>query len=329
MLSPPPDLDPDALVEPLRHWQLDEPRLEYLPLGFGSHHWRADTPDGGRAFVTVDDLVAGFLASGDAAATFASLERAYRTAAALAESGLEFVLAPLPDAGGAIARRVGERYAVSVAPFVDGTPSSFGDYETEDERRRIAALVGRVHAAGDRLPAGLPRRDELAITSRPTLEEALDSLSVTWLTGPFAEPARALVAARADELRRSLRASDERAERLRARSHAWVITHGEPHRGNVLVDTAGAPHLVDWDTTLVAPRERDLWHVLDDALTGWEEYRAAVGDVELDREALDHYREAWGLSDIAAFVADVRRPHEEDENTTAAFGHLRAYLSGP
>ena len=329
MLTPPTDLDPDALVEPLRHWQLDEARLEYLTVGFGSHHWRADTPDGRRAFVTVDDLVAGFLASGDAAATFAALERAYRTATALAEGGLEFVLAPLPDTGGAVARRVGERYAVSVAQFIEGTSKSFGDYETKGERRRVAALVGRLHAAGEGVPAGLPRRDELAIPSRSILEEALDSLSVPWLTGPFAEPARALLAARAAELRRSLRAHDERAARLRARANAWVITHGEPHRANVVVDTAGAPHLVDWDTTLVAPRERDLWHVLDGALTGWEEYRAAAGDVELDREALGHYREAWDLADVAAFVAGFRRPHGEDDNATAAFGHLRAYLSGP
>ena len=323
MLTPPSDLDPGTVAAALVHWGLHEPQLEYVPLGFGSHHWRAD-----EFFVTVDNLIAGFQAASDADATFEALERAYRTAAAFRDAGLEFVLAPIPDGSGAINRRVGERYAISVAPFVKGNPRSFGDYETKDERRRMAALLGRLHAAGERVPDGLPRRDELAVPSRSILEEALESLSVPWATGPFGEPARTLLAARAGELRRSLRAHDERAARLRARPEAWVVTHGEPHRANVLVDTTRAPHLVDWDTTLVAPRERDLWHVLDEELTGWEEYRAAAGDVELDPEALEHYRRRWELADIAAFVADVRRPHEADENTAASFGFLRAYLSG-
>ncbi len=317
MLTPPTDLDPQALVRALAHWGLHEPRLEYVPVGFGGHHWRA-----GDAFVTVDDLEAGF------AAGFAALDRAYRTAGALRDAGLEFVLAAIPDDTGVPIRRLGERYAVSVTPFVEGTSSSFGNYETKDERRRTAELVGRVHAATGVLPPGLPRRDDLDIPARSTLEEALASLSRPWLTGPFAEPARTLLAHRADELRRTLQAHDERADRLRRRSGPWVVTHGEPHRANLVVDTTGSPHLVDWDTNLLAPRERDLWQVLDDELTGWEEYSAIVGDVALDAEAIEHYRRGWDLADIAAFVADFRRPHDEDENTVKAFGHLRAYLSG-
>ena len=313
MLTPPTDLDHAALVEALAHWGLRDPQLEYLPVGFGSHHWRA-----GEAFVTVDDLEASFDA----------LDRAFRTAGALRDAGLEFVLAPLPDDSGAPARRLGERFAVSVTPFVEGRSSSFGSYATEDERRRMAALIARVHGAGERVPAGLPRRDDLEIQSRPMLEEALASLAQPWTTGPFAEAARSLLAARAEDVQRSLRAHDVRAERLRQRSHDWVVTHGEPHRGNVLVDPRGGVHLVDWDTTLVAPRERDLWWILDEELTGWDEYAAIVGDASLDTDALDLYRQRWDLADIASFVAEFRRPHDEDENTSASFGHLRGYLGG-
>lgn len=312
MLTPPTELDSEALGGALAHWGLQEPQLEYLPVGFGSHHWRA-----GDAFVTVDDL---------AAKSFETLDRAYRTAGALREAGLEFVLAPLPDDSGAPTRRLDERFAVSVTPFVEGTSSSFGSYETEGERQRTATLVARVHVAGELVPAGLARRDDLEVPARSTLEETLASLSVPWETGPFAERARALLAARADEVLRSLKAHDERAARLRQQSNEWVVTHGEPHRGNLIVHDSGAQFLVDWDTTLVAPRERDLWWVLDEDLTGWDEYATVAGDVALDLEALEHYRQGWDLADVAAFVAEFRRPHEEDENTEAAFGHLSSAL---
>ena len=104
------------------------------------------------------------------------------------------------------------------------------------------------------------------------------------------------------------------------------MTHGEPHRANVIVEAKDELRLIDWDTTRVAPRERDLWMVLDDELTGWDEYAAVVGDVSLDAEALELYRRWWDLADIATFVAVFRRPHEDDENTAATFAGLRGYL---
>jgi spectinomycin phosphotransferase len=326
VLTAPTDLDHDTLVRDLVPWGLHEPRLVYLPFGFGAHHWRADD-DGARWFVTVDDLAAGFQRADDTDAAFAALERAYRTAAALRdEVGLEFVLAPLLDNEGAILRRVDERYAVSVARFVEGTSSSFGEYESAAERRQMGELVGRLHVAGDRIPADLPRRDDCGIPSRAVLDEALATVDEPWSTGPFADAARALLADRADTVDVRLRRHDALAERVRARGESWVVTHGEPHRANVMVDALGSTHLVDWDTTLVAPRERDLCVVLDEGLTGWSEYVSVIGDVSLDAEALELYRQRWGLADIAAFVALFRGPHQEDENTTASLTFLRQNL---
>lgn len=59
----------------------------------------------------------------------------------------------------------------------------------------------------------------------------------------------------------------------------------------------------------------------------WEEYSAIAGDATLDAEALEHYRQGWDLADIAAFVAEFRRPHEEDANTAASFAYLCASLN--
>ena len=97
MLAEPNDLDRAALLNALeRHWRLRPLTLDYLPVGFGSHHWRAVDASGTEHFVTVDDLAAGFQA-GDTVVAFAALERAYATAAFLRdEAGLEFVVAPRP-----------------------------------------------------------------------------------------------------------------------------------------------------------------------------------------------------------------------------------------
>lgn len=330
MLTEPDDLDRAELKAFLeRHWGVRRPELEYLPVGFGGHHWLAVDPVGERRFVTVDDLDAGFQAGPDADSAFAALDRAYRTAAALRDDAqLDFVVAPLFDREGAIIRRLTDRYAVTLLPFVEGTSAAFGPYESSADRRSMCRVLGRLHAATDLVPRGLPRREDFALPSRAALLDALADLDRPWETGPFAERARRLLRAKAPVLEDRLRRYDELVARIRGDSAQWVVTHGEPHRANVIRGHGGGAHLVDWDTTLIAPRERDLQMVLDERLTGWDEYAAVAGDVSLDHAAVRLYRSWWELADVAVFVDLFRRPHERTEQAAASLDNLAACLTG-
>lgn len=320
MLTEPKDLDRRALRAILaKGWDLRGVELEYVPVGFGSHHWRATDSQGGQRFVSVDDLQADFQVGPDADAAFAALERAFRTAATLRDIGLEFVLAPLPDAEGVVLRRLSDRYAVRVEPLVEGESSAYGEYEDAEERRRMAALLARLHSVTDRVPAGVARREDFAVPSRAVLVDALRDLGRPWDFGPFAEGTRRLLGANVDALDQRLEAYDELVARVVRGSGSWVITHGEPHRANVILDRSGDAHLVDWDTTLIAPRERDLQMVLDEDLTGWNEYASVAGVESIDTDALQLYRLWWALADIAVFVAGFRRPHERTEDTVASW----------
>lgn len=108
-----------------------------------------------------------------------------------------------------------------------------------------------------------------------------------------------------------------------------MVAHGEPHGANVIRGARGHARLVDWDTTLLAPRERDVRFVLDEDLTGWDEYRDEAGAVALDERALRLYRLGWDLADIAIYTRDFRRAHEETEDTVVAWESLASYLPVP
>jgi spectinomycin phosphotransferase len=327
MVTEPGDLDRSVLQRLVEdHWELTGAELVYLPVGFGSHHWRAVDLRGSQWFVTADDLEAGQHGP-DADSAFAALGRAYRAAAALRDlGGLEFVVSPELDREGEIIRRLGARYAVTVRPFVEGRSSSFGAYESAEDRRAMAQVLGRLHAATGLLPRDLPRADDLAVPSRGALLDALHDLDRPWTSGPFGEPARGLLARSAPDLDRRFREYDELAAEVLETRDSWVITHGEPHRANVVRDSDGRFLLIDWDTTLIAPRERDLRMVLDDELTGWAEYTAVAGAVSLDERALRLCRLWWDLADIAIFVALLRRRHERTEDTAASWEALSSYL---
>ena len=324
--SEPTDLDPAQLAAALADgWGLEAPELEYVPDWSGRHNWRFRAGREER-YVSVDDLQALFHAATDEDAAFAALERAYSVAGALRDrAGLAFVVAPIADASGRMLRRLGRRYAVRLVPVVAGTRGVRGQYSPGD-RHSVAVLLARLHRATDRVPADLPPTTHLRIPSRASLETAIAEVDRHWESGPFAEPARALLAARAGDVAERLAGHDAAAERVRETRARWVITHGRPHGGNVIRDPAGVRHLVDGDTVMIAPRERDLEMVLDYSFTGWKQYRAVAGDVELDVEALNLYRRLWVVADIASALATLRRPHTDTVYMRHVYRVLERYL---
>ena len=128
MRSPPVDLARGDVVSALAGgWGLRGTGLVYVPEGGGSHHWRLDCDDGRPWFVTVDDLDGKDWLGGDRETVFGGLGLALATAAALRDAGgLDFVLAPVAARDSELLHRLGDRYAVSVYPFVDGHSFAFG-----------------------------------------------------------------------------------------------------------------------------------------------------------------------------------------------------------
>jgi len=103
-----------------------------------------------------------------------------------------------------------------------------------------------------------------------------------------------------------------------------VITHGEPHAANVITTASGLV-LVDWDTTLLAPPERDLWHLADQDRSLLPRYTAATG-TQIDDQALTLYRLWWDLAEIAGYLTLFRSAHEHTADTRESWNNLKEYL---
>ncbi|MDR8414441.1 phosphotransferase [Nonomuraea sp. 3-1Str] len=305
--------------------------LEYAPVGFGDYHWIATVPPtqganaGRKWFVTVADLAAKeYLGTGPDAA-YRGLTRAMDTAVHLREhGGLDFVVAPVRAAeGGGTVRRLGARHAVGVLPFVPGAPGHFGQSLTPGARHRVIDLLARLHQAEPPAslpvaPAALPQRAGLEQALDDALGDAPDDRAARRRGGPFGERARALLSAHAGVLRARLAGLDRLTGELHGRRR--VVTHGEPHPGNVLT-LGDRSLLIDWDTVGLAPPERDLWHVARNQ-TDLDRYAEATGH-RPDRSLLDGYRLRWALDDVAAFAGWFRAPHDGGADSEQAWAGLR------
>jgi spectinomycin phosphotransferase len=305
--------DRDVAAALARQWAVPVQDLSYLPVGFGGYHWLAVDQAGSRWFVTVSDLAAPWVLD---------LPAAMQTAAWLAtEAGLEFVVAPVPTRAGQVVGSLDSRHALTLFPYIEATPSRSEEPIDDDYRAALIDMLAALHTAN---PEGIlvPSRP-LELATRSAIDQALASLGVPWNGGPFAEPGRDLLARYERPLRQAFARFDGLLHRVRQADGPYVITHGEPHPGNLLRTRAGLC-LVDWDMTALDRPERDLWWVISgdqDAArytwrTGWT----------VSQDALALYRLRWGLDDLAEFLSEIRGPHQRTADTLVYWTGLQETL---
>lgn len=325
MKALPEDFDVGTLTGALADgWGLAVAAADYAALGAGSYHWVVVDREGTRAFATVDDLdqKAGLGDTRDAA--FDGLRRAFDTAAALRDAGLAFVVGPIRTSGGESVRRVGQRHTVALFPFVDGRADEWGDYETAADRAAIVAVLAELHRA---TPAVASVADSvgLDLPGRGLVDAALREVDETWSGGPFSEPARRALADHAADVAELLALADRLAADVEKRGGEWVVTHGEPHRANVM-RIGGSRMLVDWDTVALAPPERDLWMVMGDTGDEAAAYTDATGRA-VDADAVDFFRLTWDLKDMVECLNVLRAPHRRTDDTARVYRTLASCVA--
>jgi len=316
MRERPPDLDERDLAPVLEQWGISAVVLDHLPVGFGDHHWSATDSAGRRWFVKVADLTDKRHCGPDPAAAATGLRRAMDTAADL--TGLDFVVAPLRDREGRTTRPLGTRWAVSVFPWLEGTDrATFHWHRTATERAEVIGILARLHRTDP--PAATPDQP-MDLTRRATLDRALAPDPVPpAVAGPYTVLAWTLVADHRPVLRRRLVEFGEIASTAADRDR-WVITHGEPHPGNLFRGPSGY-RLIDWDTVGLAVPERDLSGVTTEPAE-LARYPELTGR-EVDPRLIRGYRLRWDLEEIGIYLDQFARPHRATEDTELAWTGLK------
>lgn len=293
MQHPPDDVDDDAvLAAVVAGWDVPAVAASYLPVGFGSHHWTVTSASGTRWFATADTL--------GSADGLADLEAALSVPDAAQRAGAPGAHAPLRSVTGSAVVALGDGYALSVQPWLEGLSGRFGDRWADADAAALTAVVAGLH--GIPVSTTRARPEDATMAGAGGLVRLLDAVATGRRpevagAGPLVASVLDLVAHHAGAVREAMATVDER---LPGDGHV-VLTHGEPHPGNVVV-TDGGPVLVDWETARVAEPERDLWLLaartdLDVPGLYAERTGRRPDPARMRRRAV-----RWALADVVSFV---------------------------
>jgi spectinomycin phosphotransferase len=196
-------------------------------------------------------------------------------------------------------------------PYVAGR-GGFEQALTEAQWRAFGAALRALHTAEipPDLLEGIPTepyssawraqvRDYLAQAERAVFKDAVAARMAT------------LMRQRRDDIRRVVERAEELAAALSTQTPAQGICHADIHAGNLLLAPDGRLFIVDWDTLLRAPKERDLMFIGGGVGAIWNTQRETglfydgYGSAEIHLPALAYYRYERIVEDIAAFCEQI------------------------
>jgi spectinomycin phosphotransferase len=225
---------------------------------------------------------------------------------------------------------------VMLYPFVPGENATIAGL-SDDQWRVFGATLREVHTSGlqDRF-YGLLRSEDFSLPSAAAVRRLLAEYAGATFTRPAATGFARFMSDNAERIAELLARAETLGTQLRTRPFDHVHCHGDIHSANILVGDDGRVWLVDWDSPLIAPRERDLLFVVGSRIgrhvTPQEEdwFFEGYGPTEIDPEALAYYRYERRIEDLAETGQRVfRDPHlSERAREEQAAATMSLFASG-
>lgn len=247
----------------------------------------------------------------------------------LHEQGITQVIAPITTQSGQLWADLGD-FKVFVSPFINGR----NGYEvalSDAHWVELGRALRGIHSVS--LPATWIDRiqqEHYADVYREQVKAFQRQLAENTYPDPVSAALGELINKQRDVINRLVSRADTLATVLQSQSPPFVLCHADIHAGNVLIDNDNRLYIVDWDTLIFAPKERDLMYAgggqFGSLRSPQEEERLffhGYGQTQVNPVGLAYYRYERIVQDIAAFCEEI---------LTTAVGEDRAmslhYLTG-
>ncbi len=220
--------------------------------------------------------------------------------------GILGVLAPLASTSNRLCIR-GHGFNWMLYPYFDGN-SGFEVAMSPEQWIALGETLRAVHT--EILPEDLRRRmthESYSPQNRRVLKELDAQVEHRSFDDPLAARFAAFWRSKHSEIQAVVDRAGQLAREVQKRPAGLVTCHSDLHAGNILVGADHTIAIVDWDSPILAPKERDLMFVgggvggiwRDARETGW--FYTGYGPTKIDPIAIAYYRYERIVADLVAY----------------------------
>lgn len=289
MLDRPSIADGDIIAQIKSQFGVDACTLEFLPVGNDARAWCFRLRSRGGDY---------FLKLRKGLPKTASL----LVPRFLQRSGIPQVVAPIAARSGDLCARWSE-FSLILYPYVEGM-SAWGMALSAPQWQAWGELMRAIHDARcdrqllDAIPHevfGVKWIDSIAEIESVLAERAYVGEVATGVAQLWRDNTREIETARDRYLSLGAHLAD--------RPPQYLLCHADIHTANIIIDERGLIHIVDWDETILAPKERDLMFFLGDGHAPEHEtaFRRGYGESKVNRLALAYFRYDWVMQELADY----------------------------
>ena len=316
-----PNIKDEKIISALReNYSIPLSGVEFLPIGNDSSAWayRVDAENKNSYFLKIRKEIS------NRAGLFVPRF--------LKDNGIEQVIAPLSTKTQELWVNVDE-FAFILYPFITGEEVMKVGM-TDVQWKEFGATLNRIHTTE---LTGSVLQYVMQESFTPKWGSLAKMLHEQVNARNYDDPYQRQLALFWKENNETIQTLIERAEilgkRLQQTDLEFILCHADIHTANILLTQEQDIFIVDWDDTLLAPKERDLMFVLgEDTIHTREEqmFFDGYGKVKISQLALAYYRYEWCVQEVGDFGERVFLTKDSGESTKqdAVAGFMKLFSQG-
>jgi len=319
-----PDLKDEEIVRRVQDaYGMKVGRISFLPLGadFNTAVYRVTTNTNGEYFLK--------LRSGE------FLDASVSVPKYLADLGIQQVIPPFTTRTGQLWTSLASFRAV-LYPYIEGHNGVEAKL-SDKQWAQIGATVKKLHSAD--IPSTITKdvpQETFSSKWRETVKAFLMRIEDEAFEESVAEKMAFFLKSKSSEMLELVERAENLALTLKRQPLEYVLCHADIHGWNLLSDKEGAIYIIDWDTIIFAPKERDLMFI---GAGIWESGRAPTeeeslfyqgyGSTEINQDAICYYRFERIIQDIGEYCEYIFLSDEGDSDRMQSFEYLQSnFLPG-
>jgi spectinomycin phosphotransferase len=247
----------------------------------------------------------------------------------LADIGIRQIIAPLPTRTGVLWAKMAP-FTLILYPFIEGQ-NGFEKSLSDQQWVEFGQAMKMFHSA--RIPAGLTQdvpRETFSARFRDSVRLYLERCRPELYNDPAARDMAAFLKIQREETLNLVARAEWLARRLLANPPAYILCHADIHAWNLLIDRQDHFYMVDWDTLIFAPKERDLMFIGSglggNRLSPAEEinlFYQGYGQAGVDQAVIAYYRYERIIEDIAVYCEQIFMSDEGGADREQAVEYLK------